>query len=376
MKIGILKEIKPSENRVILIPREVELLIADGHEIFVENGAGAYSSFDDIEYEAAGANILPTSEKIFKNAELILKIQAPMPVEQELYEEHHISFSYLFLANNSKLVNSLLKYKSVYFAAELFTNNINCRPILRSQSKLAGKLAVLEGAKYLQKTYGGKGIMFGGDPPEIPNTQVTVIGAGTAGSAAARYASALGANVNLIDIDQNKLDEFDNPNPETDLIKFEYSPELLHEVLIETDVLITAVQVPGNKAPVLVTQKDLKLLKPGTVIVDLSIDQGGCVESSRPTTPDDPVFIQDNIVHFCVPNLPSVVPDTASQLISLAAFPYIRQIAKLGCQEVIALHPEIRNGLTLFHGKVVNQELAKLNHLEYFEVLEMLELSL
>jgi len=375
MKIGILKEIKSSENRVILIPRDVEKLIELDHDVYVENGAGLYSSFPDTEYEAVGAHILPTSEKIFSTVEMILKVQPPMPIEQELFAEHHLSISYLFLANNPDLLNSLLKFDSIFFSAELFSNSNDSRPVLKSMSHLAGKIAIFEAARYLQKNQGGKGILLGYNEG-ARSSNVTIIGAGSGGLAAAEQALALGADVNLIDCNPDKLEQIINPNPLAELITFEFSRGLLREVLLNTDVLITAVQTPGKKVPVLVETADVKLMKPGSVIIDLSIDQGGCVETSRPTTQENPVFIHDEIVHYCVPNIPSSTPTTSSQLMSKAIMPYICQIAQLGCEEVIALHPEVRNGLTLYHGNVVNEDLAGSNRLEYFDVREMLELSL
>ena len=375
MKIGILREIKASENRVILIPRDVEQLIEFGHEVYVENGAGLYSSFPDTDYEAAGAHILPTSEKIFSTVELILKVQAPTPIEQELYAEHHLSFSFLFLANNPDLLKSLLKYESIFFAAELFTNSHDTRPVLKAMSHLAGKIAVFEAARYLQKNQGGKGILLG-HADGAPASTVTIIGAGGAGLAAAEQALALGSNVHLIDTNPDKLGQIINTNPDAELITFEFSRGLLREVLLNTDVLITAVQTPGKKVPVLVEKSDVKLLKPGSVIIDLSIDQGGCVETSHPTTQENPVFIQDEIIHYCVPNLPSVIPITSSQILSRSVMPFLRQIAHLGGEEVIAMHPEVRSGLAIYHGKVVNQDLAEMNGLEYYDAREMLELSL
>jgi alanine dehydrogenase len=244
MKIGILKEIKSSENRVILIPREVEQLIALGHEVYVENGAGLYSSFTDSDYEAVGAQILPTSEKIFSTVELIVKVQPPMPIEQELYTGDHLSVSYLFLANSQDLVSSLLKYNSVFFATELFSNSHNSRPVLKSMSHLAGKIAVFEAARYLQKDHGGKGILLGNNEG-ARSANVTIIGAGSGGLAAAEQALALGADVNLIDSNPDKLEQIINPNPLAELITFEFSRGLLREVLLNTDVLITAVQDPG-----------------------------------------------------------------------------------------------------------------------------------
>jgi alanine dehydrogenase len=375
MKIGLLKEIKTSEQRVLLIPGDVQKLTEGGHEVYVENGAGVYSNFDDSSYESVGAKILPTSEKIFQTVKFLLKVQAPTPIEYELYLPEHISFSFLHLPNNSDRLNALLKQKSVFFAAEMIRNSDNKTPILSAMSDIAGKLSIYQGAKLLEYASGGKGVLLSGTKG-VPPGRVTIIGAGHAGSAAAIQALSQGSYVNLMDSDYNKLENFKFRVPNPHLEIFEYSRAILREVLLETDLLITSVQNPEQKAPILVKKEDIKLLSPGSVIIDLSVDQGGCVETSRPTTTENPTFIKDGIVHYCVTNLPSLVPNTSSQALSAAVLPYVNLIAQLGSEEAIAINPEIRNGLNLYHGKVVNANLAKAHELEHYDILELLELSI
>lgn len=375
MKIGLLKEIKSSEQRILLIPRDVQLLVDSGHEVYVENGAGSYSNFDDSAYESVGAKILPTSEKIFQLVEFILKVHPPMPVEYDLFLPEHISLSFLNLPNNSDRMNALLKKNSIFFAAEMIKNSQNIRPILSAMSDIAGKLAINQGAKLLEFTSGGKGLLLSGTTGVSP-AKVTIIGAGHAGSAAARYALAQGCFVNLMDSDYQKLEFFKFKVPDPRLEIFEYSRAMLREVLLETDILITSAQNAVQKAPVLVRKEDVKLLSPGSVIIDLSIDQGGCVETSRPTTSDNPTFIHEGIVYYCVPNLPSLVPYSASQALSGAVLPYVQLIAQLGCEEAIAIHPDIRHGLNLYRGKIVNTDLAKAVNLEHYDILELLELNI
>jgi alanine dehydrogenase len=375
MRLGLLKEIKSSEQRILLIPAHVQKLVEDGHEVFVENGAGTYSNFEDTAYESVGAKILPTSEKLFQNVEMVLKVQAPMPVEYELYEPHHISFSFLHLAVNLDRLNALRKRQSIFIAAEMIKNSENSFPILRSMSEIAGIMAINQAAKYLEFTSGGKGILMSGTKTVAP-ARVTIIGAGAAGSTAALKALNIGCTVNLFDIDYQKLLQFKNYLNNPNLEIFEFSRSIMREILIETDILITAVQVPGEKAPILIMKDDVKLLSRGSVIIDLSIDQGGCVESSRPTTPDNPIFSHEGIVHYCVSNLPTAVPHTSSQVLSEVVSPYIKLIAQLGCEEAIALNPEIRNGLSLYQGKLVNKSLANTHKIECYDILELLEISI
>jgi len=376
MKIGILREIKTTENRVLLVPRDVQKLVEAGHEVFVENGAGSYSNFEDAQYESVGAQILPTSEKIFDSVELIGKVYAPLPIEYELFHDDHIIFSFLHLANNAELMKALLKLKATFFAMEMIRSADNGRYIiLEEMSKIAGRLAIIEAATYLEKTHGGKGILFGGSDIVHP-TRVTILGAGNAGLAATKTALALGAHVNLVDHDFIRLDNVTKIINMHNLDRFEYSRGILRELLIETDVLIAAVLIPGQRSPVLVNKEDITLMEKGSVIIDLAIDQGGCIETSRPTTAENPTFVFKDIIHFCVTNLPSAVPNTSSNALSRTVLPYIMQLAQLGCEEATALNPELRNGLNIYNGKIVNQQLAAAHNAEAYDILELFELSI
>ncbi len=376
MKIGILREIKTTENRVLLVPRDVQKIVETGHEVYVENGAGSYSNFEDAEYESVGAHILPTSEKIFNTVELIVKVHAPQPIEYELFHDDHIIFSFLHLASNADLMKALLKLKATFFAIEMIRSAKDGRYlILEEMSKIAGRLAIIEGAKYLEKTFGGKGILFGGLQPDRP-TRVTILGAGNAGIEATKTALALDAHVNLIDHDFVRLESDPEIINMNNLNRFEYSRGIMRELLTETDLLIAAVQVPGERSPVLVKKEDVRLMEKGSVIIDLAIDQGGCVETSRPSTTENPIFIFENIIHFCVTNLPSVVPNTSSNALSEAVLPYIIQLAQLGCEEATALNPELRNGLNIYNSKIVNQQLAQAHNIEAYDILELFELSI
>jgi alanine dehydrogenase len=375
MVIGLLKEIKSSEHRVLLAPNAVQHLVDAGHEVLVENGAGLFSNFEDSAYESAGAKILPISEKIYKNAQFILKVQPPMPIEYELFTPDHLGFSFLFLANNKERFNALLACASTFIAAEMIKDNSTVYPILKSMSEIGGMMAIQQAAKLLEKPAGGKGIFISGTKDVSPG-RVTIIGAGNAGSSAAKHALRMGATVNLMDEQYTKLIKFQTENISPNLYLFEYSRGIMREILLETDVLITCAQISGQRAPILVKKEDVKVLEPGSIIIDLSIDQGGNVETSRPTTHENPTFIRDDIVHCCVANLPSAVPNTASRALSTVALPYVKLIAQIGCEEALALNSEIRNGLNIYRGKVVNPDLAKLHNLENYDVLELLELNI
>ena len=375
MTIGILKEINTSENRVLLIPSDVSSLVEAGHQVFVENGAGVYSNFSDQQYESAGATILPSAEKIFQKVELVLKVQAPMPVEYELYTSDHISFSFLHLVNNPELLSVLAKSGAIFFSSEMLSDTNSHRSVLSAMSDIAGKMAIINGAKYLEKQFGGKGKFICG-LNGIDSTNITILGAGTAGIAAARFAATIGANVTIIEVDESRRVNFRSPEFQNNYNFYEYSRGVLREVLLETDILIASVWIPGKKPPILVSRDDIKLMQPGSLVIDLSADEGGCIETTRPTTIDKPIYVYDGIVHFCVTNLPSSVPYTASHALSKAIIPYIMQIAQLGMHEAIAISPEIRSGLVLYRGKIVNKDIAETVKKEYYDILELLELNI
>jgi alanine dehydrogenase len=375
MKIGILNEIRVHENRVLLIPDDVQQLVQEGHQVFVEKDAGVDSNFLDSAYEEAGAAILPSSEKIFQNAKLILKVLPPRPIDYEMFTENHIGFSFLHLANNPERLQKLLKCNTIFFSAEMIKTSDNVCPIVVPMSEIAGRQTIMQAAHYLEKPSGGKGITLFPVTDIAPAT-VTIIGSGTAGGTAATHAIKNGAKVNLLDIDIHKTEliakRLDNKN----LHIFEFSNPILKELLTDTDVLITAVLKYGHPTPKLVSRNDLMLMQNNSVIFDLSIDQGGCVETSRPTTHDNPVFVQDNIIHYCVANIPSATPHTSSKALSAAALPYIKQIASMGFEESISISGELRQGLSIYRGKTVNQQIAKVHGYEYYPILELLELSI
>jgi alanine dehydrogenase len=375
MKIGILNEIRVHENRVLLIPGDVNALVQEGHQVYVEKDAGVDSNFLDTDYEQAGATILPSSEKIFQKVKLVLKVLPPRSIDYEMFTENHIGFCFLHLANNPERLQRLLKCNTIFFSAEMIKTSDNICPILSPMSEIGGKLSVMQAAKYLEKPSGGKGISLF-PVTDLPPATITIVGSGTAGGAAAIYALQNGAKVNLLDIDIHKTESIAKKVKNENLHIFEYSGSILKELLSDTDVLITAVLKYGYPTPKLVTRKDLKVMQKNSVIIDLSIDQGGCVENARPTMHDNPIFVQDDVIHFCVANLPSAVPYTSSRVLSAAALPYIKQIASMGFEESISISSELRQGLSIYRGKIVNPQIAKVHGLEYYPILELLELSI
>ncbi len=369
MDIGLLKEIKTSEHRVMLIPEAIEELASHGNSIYVENGAGKESGFEDKEYESAGAQILPTSEKIFQKVDLILKIQPPMPIEYELFTAKHISFSFLLPQNGPERLHSLVKSSAIYLAADMID------PINKAMGEIAGKVAITQATKYLERNFGGKGVLFSG-ACGIPGARVSILGCGPAGDSAAQQSLLLGARVNLIDNNYQNLLTFNSKHSSENLNIFEYDRGLLKNILLETDVLIVTDSRYDSNSKMLIKKDDLNLLVKGSLVIDLSINREDRIEASRETKPDNPTYVQDDIVYFSVPNLPSVVPKTSSIALSNIALNYIRQLAQMGFQETIVSSPELRNSLMIYHGKIVNPILAQDSDYQPYDILELLEINI
>jgi alanine dehydrogenase len=369
MNIGLLKEIKSFENRIMLVPNAVQELVEHGNTIYLESGAGNDSGYDDKSYESAGATILPSSEKVFGKSELILKIQAPMPVEYELFTEKHMCFCHLLPLNNPERLQSLLKSGATFFSGELIP------PINLAMGEIAGRVAVVQAQKYLERVYGGKGVLFSG-ACDIPGARVSVIGNNMSALAATKQALLLGATVNLICEDYQNLISFKATQFSDSLEVFEFDRGLLQNLLMETDVLIITGQNLDEKRNIHLKNDDLKLLEPGSLVIDLSLKNGDIIDSSRETKPDEPSYIQDGLVHFSVTNLPSFVSKTSSNILSNIISKYINQLTTMGFDESIATSPELRNSLVLYHGKIVNSLLAKNTESEHYDILELLELNI
>ena len=320
MKVGIPKEIKNNENRVGMTPAGVAELIRHGHEVFVQHTAGEGSGFADSEYVAVGAQILPAIEDVYRETDMIVKVKEPIEPEYRLIKESQLLFTYFHFASERELTEAMLQSRAVCLAYETVQLPNGSLPLLQPMSEVAGRMAVLNGAYYLQRTQGGKGKLISG-VPGVPPARVLVLGGGIVGEAAALMAAGLGADVTITDISLPRLRQLDIETPAN--VHTLYSSE--HNIvkqLKNVDIVIGSVLVPGDKTPHLITKEMLALMEPGTVLVDVAIDQGGCFETSRPTTHSDPVFVEDGIIHYCVANIPGAVPNTSTLALTNATLRY------------------------------------------------------
>ena len=361
MIIGVPKEIKEQEQRVSLLPAAVQLLCRRKHKVVVEKNAGVGSGYSDEDYVAAGAEILNKAKDVFDRAEMIVKVKEPLPSEYSLLGNDQILFTYLHLAASKSLTEALLKSGVTGVAYETIQVN-NRLPLLEPMSEVAGRMSVVMGANYLAKHNGGSGVLLGGVPGVLPG-RVVVIGAGTSGVNALRMAKGLGADVTILDIDVERLRFLDMA---MDNFHTLYSSEAnLNELMPDCDLLIGAVLLPGAKAPKLVTRAMLQKMKRGSVFVDISIDQGGCAETSRPTTHVDPVYVEEGVTHYCVANMPAAYARTATQALTNVTYRYIQLLADFGLEEACHKQPPLKGGINTRGGKLTCQAVADAHGLRY-----------
>lgn len=356
MIVGVPKEIKNNESRVSLTPAGVKTMILNGHTVFVETHAGENSGFSDDEYVNAGAQILQTAKEVFDIAEMIMKVKEPIEVEYDLIRPNQLLFTYFHFASDEVLTHAMIKTNAVCLAYETVEVN-NTLPLLIPMSEVAGRMSVQEGAKYLEKPKGGKGILLGGVPGVKP-ANVLVLGGGVVGTQAALMAAGLGAHVTIADISLSRLrylSEIMPANVDT-LMSTAYNIE---QMLPLVDLVIGAVLIPGAKAPHLITREMMKLMQPGSVMVDVAIDQGGCFETSKPTTHAQPVYTVDGILHYCVANIPGAVPFTSTLALTNATLPYALKLASLGWEKACEQNEDLRKGLNIVNGKVVCKAVAE-----------------
>ncbi|MGD8271121.1 MAG: alanine dehydrogenase [Desulfobacterales bacterium] len=363
MIVGILKEIKTEENRISMTPAGVEVMIQNGHTLLVEKDGGKGSGFEDEVYKNAGAEIVDTPQEIFERAEMVMHVKEPLPAEYDLIREDQIVFTYLHLAAAEELTHALIKSKSICIAYETIQKADGSLPLLTPMSEVAGRMATQQGAKYLEMAQGGHGILLGGVPGVDPGT-VVVIGGGVVGINAAKMACGLGAKVYILDMNLDRLRYLSDVMP-ANCIPLMASPATTRELVKEADVVIGAVLVAGAKAPKLVTREMLKTMQKGSVLVDVAIDQGGCFETSRPTTHSDPIYEVDGIVHYCVANMPGAVAKTSTIALTNATLPYAVEIANKGWQRAMQENPEIKLGANVMNGKVTYKAVAETFDLEY-----------
>jgi alanine dehydrogenase len=356
MIVGILKEIKAEENRVCMSPGGVEFMRQHGHQILVEKNAGKTSGFGNVTYKKAGAEIVDSPRDIFKRAKMIMRVKEPQPFEFELIRKGQIYFSYLHLAASEDLTRALIKRKAVCIAYETIQKADGSLPLLTPMSEVAGPMAIQQGAKYLEMAQGGHGVLLGGVPGVDPAT-VVIIGGGAVGINAAKMASGLGAKVYILDIDLDRL-RYLSDVMTSQCVTLMSSPAAIRDVLPKADVVVGGVLVPGSKTPTLVTRQMLKTMKKGSVLVDVSIDQGGCFETSRETTHADPTYTVDGIVHYAVSNMPGALPRTSTLALNNATLPYAVEIADKGWKKAMQENFEIRRGANVVSGHVTYNGVA------------------
>ena len=363
MKIGIPKEIKNNENRVGMTPAGVAELIRHGHQVVVQHTAGENSGFSDDQYEKVGAAILPDIEAVYQEAEMIIKVKEPIEAEYKLIKKDQLVFTYFHFACDRRLTDAMIESGAVCLAYETVETDNHQLPLLIPMSEVAGRMATLNGAYYLQKTKGGKGKLISG-VPGVDRTKVLILGGGTVGEAAARMACGLGADVWITDISLPRLRQLEMELPVNahTLYSTEHNIRMM---LPDTDIVVGSVLVPGDKAPHLITKDMLKIMQPGTVLVDVAIDQGGCFETSRPTTHSEPVYTVDGIVHYAVANIPGAVPNTSTMALTNATLRYAIALADKGWKKACKDDPALYRGLNIVNGKVTFKAVADVFGLEY-----------
>ena len=366
MKIGIPKEIKNNENRVGMTPAGVAELVRHGHEVFVQKTAGEGSGFADTDYVAAGATILPKIEDVYAIAEMIVKVKEPIEPEYPLVRKGQLLFTYFHFACDKALTEAMIKSGSVCLAYETVQTAEGALPLLIPMSEVAGRMATINGAYFLQKTKGGKGKLICGVPGVKP-IKVLVLGGGIVGQAAARVAAGMGANVVIADISLPKLRELSVSMPPNVDTLYSSSHNIKKE-LPDTDLVIGSVLIPGDKAPHLITRDMLKLMEPGSVLVDVAIDQGGCFETSHPTTHSEPVYEVDGIIHYAVANIPGAVPNTSTTALTNATLKYALALADKGWQQACRDDEALRKGLNIVEGNVTYTAVADVFGLDYTEI--------
>jgi alanine dehydrogenase len=366
MIVGILKEIKPEENRVSSTPAGAEVLVQNGHRVLVEKAAGIGSGFNDEAYRSSGVEIFNTPQEIYGQSDMVMHVKEPLASEYDLIRPGQIVFTYLHLAANLELTQALIKSNSINIAYETIQKEDRSLPLLTPMSEVAGRMAIQQGAKYLEMAQGGHGVLLGGVPGVDPGT-VLVIGGGIVGINAAKMACGLGAKVYIVDMNLDRLRYLSDVMPKNCFTVMS-SPAVIRDLASKADVVIGAVLIPGAKAPKLVTREMLKSMKPGSVLVDVAIDQGGCFETSKATTHGDPVYTVDGVIHYCVANMPGAVALTSTLALTNATLPYALQIANKGWQAAMKENKEIKLGANIVNGKVTYEGVASAFGLDFTPV--------
>jgi len=366
MKIGVPKEIKNNENRVALTPAGVAEMTKRGHQVYIQASAGEGSGFCDDVYRSAGAEILSDIQSVYKAGEMIMKVKEPIESEYGFVNKEHLLFTYFHFASYQPLTNAMIESKAVCLAYETVERADRSLPLLIPMSEVAGRMSIQQGAKYLEKPMKGRGILLGGVPGVKP-AKVVVLGGGVVGTQAAKMAAGLGARVTILDINLTRLRELSDIMPSNVITMMSNHYNIIEEIK-HADLIIGAVLIPGAKAPHLVTREMLKIMKPGTVIIDVAVDQGGCIETCRPTTHENPTYVIDDIVHYCVANMPGAVPYTSTLALTNATLPYALELANKGWKKACTDNDDLRKGLNIINGNVVYKGVAEAFNLKLSDV--------
>lgn len=370
MIIGVPKEIKTHENRVALLPGGVTEMKRNGHDVLLEKGAGRGSGFNDQQYVEAGATIIEDVEELWAKAEMIMKVKEPIKVEHSRMRQGQMIFTYFHFAADRTLTEEVVDSNCIAIAYETVEKEDGSLPLLIPMSEVAGRMAAQEGAKYLEKATGGRGILMGGIPG-VPPAKALVLGGGIVGVNAAKIAAGMGADTTIMDINMSRLRYLDDVMDKN--INTMFSSEAnIKRLLPDVDLIIGAVLKPGAKAPHLITEEMLKDMRAGTVLVDVAIDQGGCFETSKPTTHDDPIYIIDDVVHYCVANMPGAVPYTSTLGLTNVTLPYAVDLANKGWKKALKEDEELKMGLNIAEGKIVYKDVAEAFDMEYTSIDEVL----
>lgn len=357
MKVGVPKEIKNNENRVGMTPAGVYQLTKRDHEVYIQKEAGLGSGFSDVDYKNQGTIILDNIEAIYEIAELIVKVKEPIQSEYSLIREDQVVFTYFHFASSEPLTKAMINSKAVCIAYEIVEDEDGSLPLLTPMSEVAGRMAIQQGAKYLEKPIKGRGVLLGG-VPGVPPGKVLILGAGVVGIQAAKMAAGLGAHVTIMDIDMKKLRYVNDVMPNH--VVTEFSSEVnIRAHIKDHDLIIGGVLIKGARTPKLITKDMLKTMRPGTVIVDVAVDQGGCIETSKPTTHEDPTYIIDDVVHYCVANMPGAVPYTSTIALTNVTLPYVLKIASKGWEKACDDDAQLAKGINIANGKIYYEEIAE-----------------
>ena len=357
MRIGVPKEIKNNENRVAMTPAGVLELVKRGHQVMIQKSAGISSGFSDESYLEVGAELIDDIETVYERAEMIVKVKEPISQEYGLMKKDQVIFTYFHFASSEPLTKACISSGAICIAYETVQLPDNSLPLLVPMSEVAGRMSVQEGAKYLEKPMQGKGILLGGVPGVAP-ANVLVLGGGIVGSQAAKMAAGLGARVTILDISLKRLRYLSEIMP-ANVTPMYSSEHVIRSLVPSQDLIIGAVLIPGAKAPHLITKDMLKDMQPGTVLVDVAVDQGGCIETCKPTTHEDPIFIIEDVVHYCVANMPGAVPFTSTAALTNSTLPYVIQLAEKGWEKACAENESLKKGLNIIKGEIVYQEVAE-----------------